>query len=150
MRVILFSILFFAQTYSFCQDTTITWYKDLDSINYRLSYSKDQLPKESYAVIGIDSLKEITNPNEKFRTGCVDRDGLPSKQLNWIATDNKGHMVICVTHGGRALITDYFLFDTDKGVLNINQLVFRRKLTFGQTIARIKSGEYEIEAGEFE
>ena len=129
----------------FSQDTTVTWFKNIDSLSYKLFYTKDKIPKECYAVIGIYNLKEIANSTEPYTLGCVGKKGVPGLRFNWIAIDNKKHTIISFTNGGRGVFNHYYYFDHEKGKLNVNEIIFRHSLTFGQTVRRINLKEYRLD-----
>jgi hypothetical protein len=141
-----FSIVFILTTrLLFSQDATVTWFKNIDTLSYKLFNTKDKIPKECYAVVGIYKLKEIANPDEICALGCVGKKGVPRIRLNWIAKDDKKHIIISTTTSGRGIFNHYYYFDYEKGKLNVNEIVFRYSLTFGQTIQKTNSKEYKLE-----
>ncbi|MEO8149095.1 MAG: hypothetical protein ABI723_15725 [Bacteroidia bacterium] len=127
------------------QDTTVSWFKNIDTLSYKIYFNEDKIPKECYAVIGIYKLKEIANPDKPVTLGCVGKEGVPRLKFNWIAKDNKNHIIISITSGGRGVFNHYYYFDKEKGKLNVNEIIFRHKLTFTETIYRINSKDYELE-----
>jgi hypothetical protein len=140
-----FSIVFILTTrLLFSQDTTVTWFKNINTLSYKLFNTKDKIPKECYVVVGIYKLKEIANPDELRALGCVGKKGVPRIRLNWISKDDKKHIIISTTTGGRGIFNNYYYFDNENGKLNVNEIVFRYSLTFQQTIQQINLKEYRL------
>lgn len=143
MRVLILTIFLFVKMPLFSQDTIVTWIRNIDTSSFKISYRKNNIPKEFYKYIGIYNKKEISNPRKNWSPSCILRKHY---KLNWIAKDKSNHWVISVTYGGRYLGTTYHYFDREKSNLNINQMIFRKRdLTFEQAVKIIKSGNFKFE-----
>jgi hypothetical protein len=145
MRALTIIILLLTSRFSFSQDTTVTWIKNIDTSSFKMLYDKRDIPKEFYPVLSIEALNTIANPSEKYSPGCIN----PIRgQLNWIAKQ-KSRWVISVTYGGKGVWTRFFFFDKENGKLNINEMNFlgpkRSDTTIREVAALIKSGQYEFE-----
>ena len=131
----------------FAQDTTVVWLQNIDTTAFKFYNDKKYIPKDFYKYIDIKSSKEIANPTEEYTSGCVGREGIPRKKLNWLAKDKNNHIVMKISTGGKAHRVLYYYLDTDKKKLNINQLFFgyqSRDYTFGMTSLKIKTNEFEF------
>lgn len=146
MRVVLFLFFLFVGDQMFSQDTTATWLFNIDTSAYTVHFDKKQIPKELYAIIGIESTKDIANPGKSYQRGCVSNGVLPRKRLNWIASDSSNHWIISVSYGGRASGTKFYFVDKDNGKLNCNVLYFNRwraeELTLGGLIPLLQSRQF--------
>ena len=132
---------------NFGQDTNVVWLRHIDTTSFKISYSKKIIPQDFYNYIGIKDLKGIANPNEECNLGCVSRKGVPNRQFNWAATDQKNHYIISVTTGGYMHRTMYYFLDRDSKKLNVNILNFEhgsRNYTLEKAVTAIKNRDFEF------
>lgn len=104
----------------FSQDTTSTWMFSIDTAAFTTFFDKNEIPKELYYSIGIESKREIANPHMPYQKGCVGNGTLPRKRLNWIAQDTSNHWVLSISYGGIGSGSQFYFFDKDSGKLNAN------------------------------
>jgi hypothetical protein len=146
MRTLFLSLLLIAGLRLLAQDTSSTWLDSIDSAAFSATYDKRNIPEELFSVIHIESLKDIANPGKPYRTGCVSYGTLPSKRLNWIASDNHAHWVISISSGGRGHSTSFYFIDREKGEITCQVLYFQvpdpAKLTLPLLIPELKAGRY--------
>lgn len=143
MKSVVLIVFLLISNFLFSQDTTVLWIRNIDTLAFKLSYDKQDIPKEFYKTIGISSTEQIANPSDNWTSSCMNPI---HHKLEWIAKDKNNHWVISITYGGRASGINYYLFDMEKVKLNINELlIYDKYLTLGSLVNHIKAGKYEFE-----
>jgi hypothetical protein len=146
MKIVLFIAFILGSFYIFSQDTTFAWVENIDTSVFSIKYKSRSIPKEFYAIIGIENAKQIASANEPYKIGSHSKKDLPNKRLNWLAEDKNKHWVLCISYSGLAHGTKYIYIDKEKGTLNYNTLKFtgedNQTLTFCATTLEIKKHKY--------
>lgn len=84
---------------------------EFDTLNYKVTRAKIKIPKETFSIIGIESLSDIAGRFGFFSKTCTGFGKF--KKLNWLATDKKGHYIFSISSGGRGYNTAVYYFDTN-------------------------------------
>lgn len=111
------------------QDTSVSWVRNIDTVQFKNFYHKKLIPKQLVQYLTDKGLKDIANPGEKYRSGCVGPRSLPAYRLNWIAKDKHNHLIISIASGGWAHGTLFYCIDKEKGRININEIILEHQST---------------------
>lgn len=140
--LILFLFIFNSHFLFAQQDTTGAWFKNIDTLSYKVYFSKMYVPAQIISAIDMKK-KFIAGPNGKFSSGCTGKG--KKLRLNWVAKNEKGHFVVSISYGGIVSGTYYYFVESNNGELNLIRLnISGGANSFSAVVKKIHAGNYRI------
>lgn len=86
------------------------WKAAIGKEKYKVTKNKYKIPPHVLAVIGVDTITEITGSRRLWNASCTNEE--PGVKLNWAAWGKEG-WIVCYTTGGYSLNTWYAFISSD-------------------------------------
>ncbi|MCB0787592.1 MAG: hypothetical protein KDC02_25645 [Flavobacteriales bacterium] len=120
--------------------------QQLNPKSFTMVKKKGGVPTQVFTTIGLEDLNELANPGKHYTRGCIRKDGVPNKRLNWAAHNAQGSWWLSVSYGGRANYTVFYRVSLKDGSGTkeaFNGRTLGENGTFNEVIERWNAGTLE-------